>query len=880
MSYQSRKYRQAGMCVERNNTAPVVNTSSDLCVFTPPIVEMSATTVIDCQTISCDFSGVTGTTLLTSGLTTCISGEIGISCLENIDWSIRIDENDMSAYNIIFDTIASTTNSPTESEIISGILDTYNIAGYEYEVSGTSIMVIDKPLDVTAITTNLCATFNIDCGEIDNNTNIYVMYDSSGSYAPNILGISTAIRAWFTGFTASTPTYTGNMYEMITSDENWLSRATYPWLGVASGYSFDTSPAYTSVIAVPPGASTGDTTGAWSGEDKNVIIICMTDEAATVYHDSLTPSGLSTDYGTEPTATYTTDWNNFQTVYPNYDSFRGYVYANRTANGGAIAKFYLQIYAAVQGDKVPVADFIDSPYVTSISGSLSAITFSNPYSALTDVNGSGLKNYGWYEKHDFTGITTPFSFDEIGDDFNEFISASTGVKSACTVCEELCYGEYIIPISYGNHIIENNQTGLTMSFEFLSGYEAFTGSTDAEFFFTVHKYDSVTGLFNRNVIYTSPLYDWADISGNTYINLNIPINTLDLDGEYIIKSQYVYNVCTEFANLLGKKLNTSDVIGGSEYGIYNSDRDGYFVAMTAAQTPILNISGEGTVGPYGFVVMTMILEENQNTVSIQSSSLDYIVSLNGLTLAQDEDYTLAGVTGLSITTTITLLGPIILGDVLTIAFINSGGGSNTTLRSDVFDITGPIPSGPLDGQGSNDVYFNTTSNKYEIYLDMTPVNGDDIYVTLNGITLANNIDYYQSTSDPKRIILEGILIVTDLLTAYYTTFTDAQGVINNLNMSVAWLINNPPNSLNGLFTVETSTGDTFTVISSSATTNYIIGVNSYSQSVALIEPFGTNMYYRVKNEKFYDTICNDTLSSIAYSEIVPITVGTNLANNY
>jgi hypothetical protein len=67
-------------------------------------------------------------------------------------------------------------------------------------------------------------------------------------------------------------------------------------------------------------------------------------------------------------------------------------------------------------------------------------------------------------------------------------------------------------------------------------------------------------------------------------------------------------------------------------------------------------------------------------------------------------------------------------------------------------------------------YYNTTTGKYEIYTDTTPLEGNS--VMLNGVTLANGGDYYQSISNPKRIILEGDLLIEDIITiVYYPTTT-------------------------------------------------------------------------------------------------------------
>jgi hypothetical protein len=216
--------------------------------------------------------------------------------------------------------------------------------------------------------------------------------------------------------------------------------------------------------------------------------------------------------------------------------------------------------------------------------------------------------------------------------------------------------------------------------------------------------------------------------------------------------------------------------------------------------------------------------------------------------------------------------------MLTLAYINADYGD--TFRVDTIDIQSPIVSGTTGNQGTNEVYYNTTTGKYEIYTSLEVLSNNDVGVTLNGVTLANNIDYYLSLSDKKRIILEGQLIISDIINIYYNTGISVQGNITNTNPNIAWSIEIAPNDTNGTFTVELATDEAFTNIINTASVDYIIDVTSYNVNIVLIGDYGTDLYYRVKNEKIYKTICNDSIDSIAYSEIVPITIGTNATNNY
>ena len=44
----------------------------------------------------------------------------------------------------------------------------------------------------------------------------------------------------------------------------------------------------------------------------------------------------------------------------------------------------------------------------------------------------------------------------------------------------------------------------------------------------------------------------------------------------------------------------------------------------------------------------------------------------------------------------------------------------------------------------NKIYYNITTNKFELYLTTQSNPNNDVIVTLNGLSLANNIDYYMA----------------------------------------------------------------------------------------------------------------------------------------
>jgi hypothetical protein len=153
-------------------------------------------------------------------------------------------------------------------------------------------------------------------------------------------------------------------------------------------------------------------------------------------------------------------------------------------------------------------------------------------------------------------------------------------------------------------------------------------------------------------------------------------------------------------------------------------------------------------------------------------------------------------------------------------------------------------------------------------------------VMINGITLASGVDFYQSISNPKSIILEGNLMVGDIITIVYFPVTSVVNGLSTNKPSVAWQIINPPQLLNGSFTFELSSASTFTSISSGSTQPYVIGQTTYYANFIASGKIGDKLYYRVKNQKDYTTLCGVVISDIAYSDIIPITIQSNSINSY
>lgn len=421
----------------------------------------------------------------------------------------------------------------------------------------------------------------------------------------------------------------------------------------------------------------------------------------------------------------------------------------------------------------------------------------------------------------------------------------------------------------GVYII-SGATTIPIVFDFTANTNTFT-ATNATFKYEVYKYNPDNGVFMVPPIIKSDVIEYSTFSATSSITTTIAVSGLSLDGEYIVKGYYEFDACTDFLNRLGKKVDTLTYLNGSLYRIYEPLTDFYFIAFNEAATPIFNGGDSGTLANGSLSQQVILPPPKVNTVLLTDNFVgDIIVTLNGLVLAKGLDYTLNG-------NLMLLSGYTALNDIITVVYTKTGANN---LSADVIDVPNNIPSGPTGSQGTNKVYYNTTTGKYEVYTNNNPVIGSNIIVMINGVTLANGIDYYQSTTDTTRIILVGNLINSDIVTIVYFPISQVINGIYTNTPTIGWLVQDAPANTNGEFILEVSTGKTFATLYSTGSTEYVANQSFYNLSFTASGTVGTYLYYRVKNNKKYATLCGRVIDSVAYSEVVPIIIQTNSINSY
>jgi len=493
-------------------------------------------------------------------------------------------------------------------------------------------------------------------------------------------------------------------------------------------------------------------------------------------------------------------------------------------------------------------------------------------------------------------------------DLNQSISGSCtgGTSAECFILLTETYPT-LTSGSTGVYILDRTDTSETIDFNIrFSGvsFSAFTNERNIRFKYDIYKYNRRSNTFRQPAIYGSDTFTKKNFileTGTYRLNQQIPQRQLSLDGDYIIKGSFVFDDLTDYGKRLGRTFVTPTTIKGDENSLYDRTWDWYFVANYKADTPILLQSESPTPELDSLVVNSIYIScetvfsvnpitsaTTANTVCNTGTTYplgrsingDVLISLNGSVLSLNQDYTLSASTnGLGQAILVLELNTgTTTGDVITYAFVRSNNANN--FRYEQLDVTTPVPSGATGTQGLKRVFFNTTTGKFEIYTEMIPLQNSSIYVAINGVVLANNLDYYQSTTDPKRIILEGTLLNNDEVTIYYNTAPTVVGDVYTNPQNIAWGLPIAPQANDGYFVLEISPDPLFSAVTQSASTNYVTGLAEYSTNVSITGSVNTTLYYRIKNRKEYETLCGDKIASEAFSEVVPIIIRNNAINSY
>lgn len=903
MRYQERIYIQNESNAVRNKDMLNVNMSSDFCIFQSPTFDISGATKIQCDSINtCALTGYSFNNMLTAATYNCFTSQgISTDCYSGTTWETRIYENSLIAYSGELYTTTISGNTPSSGSFLTSVVTAFNTLGYNFTQSGTTFTIY-KPYGVKDFMLDVCIKFDINVGHgiscpsgysastggdgcekilttgatyngsgttivsgnhrtdyaqygayfypsIQNNNALPVFYNGSNQLKDQTGGTTTALN-----IVNSANSFWYNSGNTVDGRLNniGLSASTTEFLG------------FSKCIDIP-------TTGIY------YIAIAADNEGKVMLNGTLfaSLSGAASE--------------NFKiwSVFPFELQSGKNIIEMVGKNIGSFTSFGAEIYKPISYPTLTAA-------TSTGSSQANAIFSTNEY-----INGN-------WQLGTTMGYTCPtgYALDTCSSAYTCSQIIKTGFTSTCTGsctpnCTIICNDTfpYIDNSSQGVYVNSITTTSIPITFNFTGNTNIFS-AYNATFKYEIYKYNASLGLFTVPPVYKSGTINYSTFSGTNILHQTILLTGLTLDGDYLIKGYYEADACTEFMNKLGKRIDTILYKQGPVYQLYDSELDYYFVSIGAAEVPkftqsqnnglafydalplyqqviIVNDSLEYSVTsdqPSPQIIATgNTFDRSGSTITLVSEYLgDIVVTLNGSTLAKDVDYSLSGVV-------LTFFGEIINGDIITIIYTRT---STLTIVSNVIQLNSSIISGATGTQGSNKYFYNTTTGKYEIYTNNEPLDNSRIIVMLNGVTLANDIDYYQSTTNKSRIILHGNLRLGDIVIIIYYPKANVINGITQTNNYIGWYISIPPQASNGEFSLEYTTDSTFTTYSSNPVVPYQISVTNYNSILQLTGDVGTQWFYRVKNTKNYRSICGDIIQSVAYSEIVPVIIQSNAINSY
>jgi hypothetical protein len=885
--------------------------SSDFAIFNSPTFNVSGATKVQCDSIDCYLTGYSFTNILSAATDYCY-GTGSTDCFTMSSWETKVyEDNELKQTDLFYTSTILSGYPPSNTFFIGSIERCFQNLGYNYTYNdSTSAFTIDKPFGVKMLEVDLCISFD---------------------YVPTY----TSCPAGFTAtpandacqkITTSAATFNGSGATIVSGTQN----------NAYNSYGAVFYPSVSNNLALPVYyPSNGSPLKDQTGGTITPYVVANTgtfwkNTSPSITDGRLNKIGLSATNFTYAGFSQCININEAGTYYiglaaDNYCKFQIDTQEIVNFNNAVVENFrywnVFEVYLTSGQHTITMQGSDDGDNIGAFGceiykpASLSALTGATSTGAtgliFTSLSRVGTQydigtSFGW-SCNDST--FTP-NFCSSGDPVCKKI-VTTGFTETCTascldncvvVCEETF--PYIDKDSEGVHIVDTTTTtSIPLTFNFTGNTDVFT-ATSASFKYSIYKYNTGLGIFTVPPVYNSETIPYSVFSGTNILQQSVPVTALTLDNQYVVKGFYEFNALTDYSKRLGKKIDTSIYAQYGDYQLYNPNVDYYFVGMTYAESPMfsntaltaLTYSNDVTLQQQVIYVDDYLEYLTVHTTSpstpdygpnnatgstyYRTGSIfvlqntyrgDVFVTLNGLTLAKNIDYTLSG-------QTLTMLGPITNGDIITIVYTRDG--NNTTLISESVEVNISIPSGPTNGEGNNKYYYNTTTGKYEIYTNNEPVPTANVVLILNGITLIRDIDYYQSISNKKRIILNGTIMIGDILTIiYYPSATVING-ITEANTTVRWNIKTPPQDSNGIFTLQYSTDPTFTTYSVNSTVPYVNGNTSYDTILNLTGSAGTNVFYRVKNEKNYVTICGDKIGSTAYSETIKTIIQSNAINSY
>lgn len=462
-------------------------------------------------------------------------------------------------------------------------------------------------------------------------------------------------------------------------------------------------------------------------------------------------------------------------------------------------------------------------------------------------------------------------------------TACSGITTASTYSISGCSAVY--------NLSEIDDFDLTFNITGNTEYTGYTGD------FCYHIFPLVTrdkNYVTKNDAELTNCFKFSGITGNTVIS-NIGINDLPKeDKQYFIKDFNKFKTKNCPTKL---SINTFDLTTQPLDQLYETGW--YFTTVINPDKPLLSQANNSNLVNSSVITteIAQIVDGQTSVFKVNGIPLNnkMVVYVNGIQLTEGPDWeALTENVGL-IRLKSASLEP--NKDVVMIMYLNLTRDTEDIfnlnedyLNTDAF-IVSTILTGATSATTTPVLNYNPTKNRQEVLLTKAIKNESSLLFVVNGVTLNRNVDYYISSSDNKKLIMDPktILKIGDAISAFYLTDESSElfdlGIFRTLKPTISWFTPETYNqflSKNGKFLLQVTTkSDTnFNNPIQQIFVDYVQNQTNYSQELnELPTNKGENFIYRVYFFKDYNILFNNTITTRNVSDIGTFRVNINYSKN-
>jgi hypothetical protein len=465
-------------------------------------------------------------------------------------------------------------------------------------------------------------------------------------------------------------------------------------------------------------------------------------------------------------------------------------------------------------------------------------------------------------------------------------TACSGITTASTYSTTGCTAVY--------NFSEIDDFTLTFNITGNTQYTGYTGD------FCYHTFDIGKLITGRDYVtkqesVLSDCFIFSGITGNT-ITETISVGELPIkDAQYLIKD-YNFFYTKNCQDKL--RINTFDLTTQPTESLFS---DGwYFITVTNPAKPSIGVG----VNP-GLTDSTTLKTETPELVAGQTSVFKIngvplnnkmLVYVNGVQLIEGLDWvSLPESVGLINITSGTLKPS---RDTVSVTYLNLNRDTadifnlnEQYLQMDAMIVTGITTDVTYSGASRPSVNYNTVKSRQEMLLT-SPIKGfSDILFVVNGVTLTINKDYYLSSSDNRRLIIDpsGSIDIGDAISIFYLTDDSSDlldlGYFRGLQPEITWSVPSSYEkylSKNGRFLLQVTTESdpNFDTPIQSNFTDFEQLNNIYTYVLdELPTNVGEKFLVRVYFFKDYPILFNNIITTRNVSDTATFKVNINFSKN-